>query len=243
MNIIRNELDRTALSAEPPAGWSLHIGLNRVNPDSYGGWPGRLRGCVNDVKDVQSIANLQQFTSVLLINDEAKREAVRTKIREIAAKCKSGDIFFLSYSGHGGYITDPTVPPVKPSGMSDTWCLYDGEIIDHELYNCWADFPEGVRILVLSDSCHSGTIVREALSARSTNRDSLKSSGVQHEVFCFQDEMARLLDLTTSKADMGVGGTEPFSYYRSIPLAVQRKYLEEHRELGSIMLESSKQRK
>jgi hypothetical protein len=33
-------------------------------------------------------------------------------------------------------------------------------LIDDELYASWARFAAGVRILVLSDSCHSGTVTR-----------------------------------------------------------------------------------
>jgi metacaspase-1 len=42
----------------------------------------------------------------------------------------------------------------------ETWCLYDGELIDDELYNELGGFAAGVRVLVLSDGCHSGSVVR-----------------------------------------------------------------------------------
>ena len=42
----------------------------------------------------------------------------------------------------------------------ETWCLYDGELIDDEVFIELAQFAEGVRIIVLSDSCHSGSVVR-----------------------------------------------------------------------------------
>jgi hypothetical protein len=41
--------------------------------------------------------------------------------------------------------------------LDETWCLYDGQLIDDELYR--ARPPPGLRILVLSDSC-GGSIVR-----------------------------------------------------------------------------------
>ena len=44
--------------------------------------------------------------------------------------------------------------------QDETWCLYDGQLIDDELYFELSKFAPGVRILVLSDSCHSGTVVR-----------------------------------------------------------------------------------
>jgi metacaspase-1 len=40
--------------------------------------------------------------------------------------------------------------------------LYDGELIDDELYAALNKFAAGVRIFVLSDSCHSGAVLRDA---------------------------------------------------------------------------------
>jgi hypothetical protein len=71
----------------------------------------------------------------------------------------SGDIYVLSYSGHGGQI--PDVSHDEADKQDETWCLYDGELIDDELYLELARFKSGVRVLVLSDSCHSGTVTRE----------------------------------------------------------------------------------
>ena len=42
--------------------------------------------------------------------------------------------------------------------------MYDGELVDDQLYAALAGFAAGVRVLVLSDSCHSGTVTR-ALNA------------------------------------------------------------------------------
>ena len=50
--------------------------------------------------------------------------------------------------------------------MDETWVLYDRELIDDELYALWGTFQTGVRIFVLSDSCHSGTATKAALFGR-----------------------------------------------------------------------------
>jgi hypothetical protein len=69
-----------------------------------------------------------------------------------------GDFFFLTFSGHGGQVND--VSGEEPDKLDETWCLYDGQLIDDELYMELGNFATGVRILVLSDSCHSGSVVR-----------------------------------------------------------------------------------
>jgi hypothetical protein len=48
----------------------------------------------------------------------------------------------------------------EPDLQDETWCLYDGELIDDEINRALARFKAGVRVLVLSDSCHSGTVTK-----------------------------------------------------------------------------------
>ena len=37
-------------------GMSLHVGLNRVNPNHYDGWDGELAACEFDAKDMAKLA-------------------------------------------------------------------------------------------------------------------------------------------------------------------------------------------
>jgi hypothetical protein len=75
-----------------------------------------------------------------------------------AGTSRMNHIFFLYFSGHGGQTPDKNGD--EADGLDETWCLYNGELIDDELYDQWRKFKKGVRILVLSDSCHSGTILK-----------------------------------------------------------------------------------
>ena len=45
--------------------------------------------------------------------------------------------------------------------MDETWCLYDGMLVDDELVNLFGFFNKKVRVLMVSDSCHSGTLNRD----------------------------------------------------------------------------------
>lgn len=141
-------------------GISLHIGLNFVDPGHYNGWDGQLNACENDASDMERIAAAQKFETSLLLRDQATRENVKNTIHQVAATLKPGDIFYISYSGHGGQL--PDLNGDEPDGQDETWCLFDGELLDDELNELWMEFGKGVRILITSDSCHSGTIVKEA---------------------------------------------------------------------------------
>ncbi len=139
---------------------SLHVGLNEVDPAHYGGWSGPLTACEYDAKDMASIAQSKGMKATTLLTRKGTRGNVLDAIRAAAKKLKSGDLFFLSYSGHGGQV--PDVTGEEADKKDETWCLYDGQLIDDELYVELGKFNAGVRILVLSDSCHSGTVTRAA---------------------------------------------------------------------------------
>ncbi|HMQ61296.1 MAG TPA: caspase family protein [Flavilitoribacter sp.] len=145
-------------------GISLHIGLNYVDPDAYDGWDGALAGCVNDANDMKAVAASRNFSTTILTNAEATSAKVISEISNAAKALQGGDIFFISYSGHGGQIPDEEGN--ESVGFDETWVLYDREVIDNELYRLWSQFKTGVRIIVISDSCHSGTIVKMFLRNR-----------------------------------------------------------------------------
>ncbi|QWU17698.1 Caspase domain-containing protein [Paenibacillus sophorae] len=140
-------------------GYSLHIGLNAVDPTHYAGWDGKLKGCENDAKAMMAIAQYRNYNnSTLLLTQQATIQNVTNEIKKAAEKLKSGDVFFLSYSGHGGSVADTNNDELDKK--DETWCLYDGQFLDDELYDLWFQFKENVKIIVLSDSCHSGTVLR-----------------------------------------------------------------------------------
>lgn len=140
-------------------GVSLHIGLNRVDPDQYGGWDGALSACEFDANDMHDISASQGFTSDVFLTTAATSQAVIDAITQASQTLASGDTLVVTYSGHGGQV--PDVSSDEDDAQDETWVLYDRELLDDELYQLWAKFPAGVRIAVMSDSCHSGTVTRE----------------------------------------------------------------------------------
>jgi hypothetical protein len=137
---------------------SVHIGLNAVDPKHYAGWSGDLVACEFDANDMAALAAAQKIKPTVLITSKATRANVLKAIRAAAKTLRAGDLFLLTYSGHGGQI--PDVSGEEEDKKDETWCLFDGEFIDDELYNELGAFNAGVRIVVLSDSCHSGTVTR-----------------------------------------------------------------------------------
>jgi hypothetical protein len=141
-----------------PKGLALTIGLNAVDPKHYAGWDGTLNACEADADDMADIAKMRKFTVKTLLTKTATRVKVLAEIKAASKSLKAGDIFMLTYSGHGGQI--PDLNHDEPDRKDETWCLYDGELVDDELFGLLGKFAKGVRILVFSDSCHSGTVIK-----------------------------------------------------------------------------------
>ena len=143
----------------PAKALSLHIGLNGVSAAAYSGWDGPLAACEFDANDMAALAKARRMKPTLLLTKRATRANVLAAMRAAARASKAGDLFFMTYSGHGGQVPDTNGD--EADGQDETWCLYDGQLIDDELYFELSRFGAGVRVLVLSDSCHSGTVTRD----------------------------------------------------------------------------------
>lgn len=150
-------------------GFSLHIGLNSVDPNHYAGWSGELNACEADATDMAALVSDQGFSSKILLTKQATRDNVYRAIDDISKTLVAGDIFCLSYSGHGGQL--PDLSGDETDFYDETWCLYDGELVDDEIYALLGKFAPGVRILSFSDSCHSGTVLKAAFYSQKSDFD------------------------------------------------------------------------
>lgn len=173
-------------------GISLHVGLNRVDPAHYDGWDGPLGACEADATSMEAIARSVGYTTQVLLTPRATRKSVSTAIEDAAGRLAAGDIFLVSYAGHGGQVPDANGD--EPDAADETWCLFDGELIDDELFHLWTRFAAGVRVLVFSDSCHSGTVTRAARGTLDTEAaaEELRAFDIQTPAFRFlPPEIAR----------------------------------------------------
>jgi hypothetical protein len=122
-------------------GRSLHIGLNRIDPAHYGS-DGALGGCLNDARDMGALAESQGYDPrISLLDDKATVSAVKAAINEASAALEAGDIFLMTYAGHGGQVPDTNGDEGSDElggagdAKDETWCLFDRMLIDDELYS------------------------------------------------------------------------------------------------------------
>ncbi|GMU11498.1 caspase family protein [Corallococcus caeni] len=160
-------------------GYSINIGLNAVDPAHYAGWDGQLQACEADAEDMVAIAKAREFSRIRpFLTKDATRAKVLAELGEAATVLHAGDLLLLTYSGHGGQL--PDVNGDEDDGLDETWCLYDGQLVDDEIYQAMGKLKAGVRVFLLSDSCHSGTVSRMAYAAlRSSGSLQLLADSVQ----------------------------------------------------------------
>lgn len=145
-----------------PTATSLHLGLNTLDPNHYTGYQ-PLHGAERDATSMEQLAKGQGFSTTLLLSQQATFAAVRAQIAAAAGALASGDTFLLTFAGHGSTVPDTNGD--EPTGTDQTLCLYDQQIVDDRLYEDFGAFAAGVRIVMVADSCHSGTVARAAFYA------------------------------------------------------------------------------
>jgi metacaspase-1 len=190
-------------------GIALHIGLNRVDPNHYAGWDGELVACEADARDMNALATKAGYEATMLLTKDATAKNVTDAITAAADRLASGDAFLLTYSGHGGQVADKNRE--EADRRDETWVLYDRQLLDDELYALWGEFKPGVRIFMLSDSCHSGTIARRVVY------EAIQSSA---EVTRSARDFAELPDTTTPRV-------------RVLPDDLREQVFKQHRALYS----------
>jgi len=139
---------------------ALLVGLKSVDPTAYNGWSGTngCWGCELDVDNINHILSPLGYDVEILKTEQATRKNMREGLISASKKLKAGDQFLFYYSGHGGQ--QPDLDSDEMDGQDETLVAYDGELIDDDLNDCWVKFRRGVRLVMISDSCNSGTNYR-----------------------------------------------------------------------------------
>ncbi len=138
-------------------GYAVLVGLKGVDPSSYGGWDGinGCWGCELDVDNMDRILKSVGYQTNVIKTAAATRDGILSSLYRAAENMTNGDIFVFYYSGHGGQ--QPDFNSDEMDGKDETLVAYDREIIDDKIHEALIKFSTGVRIVMISDSCNSGT--------------------------------------------------------------------------------------
>ncbi len=123
-----------------------------------------LNGCVNDSNDVSQFLVGKGYQGLSIQDAGATKMTILNEMRASVGKLKYRDTLVVHYSGHGSWVPDYSGD--EPDGRDEVWCAYDyengGLVTDDEIYDVVSLRAFGTRVIILSDSCFSGSVSRVA---------------------------------------------------------------------------------
>eukprot|EP00927_Polykrikos_kofoidii_P076720 TRINITY_DN7375_c0_g1_i1.p1 TRINITY_DN7375_c0_g1~~TRINITY_DN7375_c0_g1_i1.p1 ORF type:complete len:368 (-),score=64.30 TRINITY_DN7375_c0_g1_i1:145-1200(-) len=122
--------------------------------------------CTLDGNNIQQLAGacgIQDLT--VMYDEECTMLAVSKKLEEICRRCEQDDYFVFYFSGHGINVEDKDDD--EEDGQDEAFCFVNkhGKINVHTIMTddqfakiITSSIHDQVRVLILTDCCHSGTI-------------------------------------------------------------------------------------
>ncbi|MBL8445234.1 MAG: caspase family protein [Zoogloeaceae bacterium] len=134
---------------------ALCMGIN-----DYPGTASDLFGCVNDAHDWADELGARAYTVDMLLDSEATHGAMTDALLRLIDEAVRGDSIVITYSGHGTWVPDSSGD--EPDGRDEGLCPWDigsaGPVLDDDIRAIFGRRAAGVRILLIADCCHSGTV-------------------------------------------------------------------------------------
>ena len=184
--------------------YALLVGIDKYASQSR---VSSLQGCVNDIEAIEKYLeiatknkvsteneNKWELDPLKLINESATRQAVINGFEQHLTQADSEDVVLFYYAGHGSYEKVPkTFETLELNDKIETLVCHDSrtagvpDLADKELsYLIEKVAQKNPHILIVLDSCHSGTATRDPeVLERQTN-----SNGIARELkdFIFNQE-------------------------------------------------------
>jgi GH24 family phage-related lysozyme (muramidase)/uncharacterized caspase-like protein len=165
---------RTLPGSEQPASHALLIGVGDYQ--APGVLP--LKGPENDLRLMRDLLmhrfGIPEGSITTLQDRDATHTNIQQSFSQLAERVKHGDFVYVYYSGHGA--TTPDGNGDETAGEDQTWVSYGSredrlpgldnwDVLDDEI-NAWLSkiSAKTDQLIVVSDSCHSGTVTRAPLT-------------------------------------------------------------------------------
>ena len=137
---------------------ALCIGIN-----NYPGTHMDLAGCVNDANDWAELLAARGFSVTRLVDKQATKAAMAAGMQKIIGAAAKGDVVVITFAGHGTFVPDTSGD--EPDRQDEGLCPHDiqeggGALLDDEIHELFKARKPGVKLVLVSDSCHSGTVTR-----------------------------------------------------------------------------------
>ncbi len=138
----------------------LFVGIN-----DYPGVDADLGGCVDDAQDWAAyFATYLTEKPTMLLNDGATKVRIVEQLQAKVSQLRPGELFVFTYSGHGTWM--PDMDGDEPDGRDEALCPFDMSetnlVLDDEIREILVRRHPDSKVLMITDSCHSGTVFRMA---------------------------------------------------------------------------------
>lgn len=140
------------------------VGVNRYRI------PGAdLRGCVNDVRNMQkALVELYGFRNgdiLALLDEDATKRNIQQALKQMISASATGDVLVFHFSGHGSNVPDNNGD--EADHRDEILCPHDldwmAPLTDDWLRASFDKLKRGVNLTAIFDCCHSGTATRAVL--------------------------------------------------------------------------------
>lgn len=166
---IVNVTIQPSIIVRPPIKKALLVGINEYKPDLNA----NLRGCVNDVEMMYYLLvhkfGFDPDNIRVIINDRATYDNIIHRLEWLINDTKTGDFLFFHNSSHGSQVRDRNGDELDDH-LDEILCPYDLDwdrpLTDDILATIFDKIPNGVKLFMIADCCHSGTIARELNNPR-----------------------------------------------------------------------------
>ena len=125
-----------------------------------------LRGCVNDVVNMQKVLTQRYGFAkgdiTTLLDYNATQKAIQAAVSALVKGGKKGDVLLFHFSGHGSNVPDDNGDEAdkRDEILCPTDLDWKNPFRDDWLRKTFDGVKAGVNLTVITDCCHSGTITR-----------------------------------------------------------------------------------
>lgn len=126
--------------------------------NNYPGSSNDLKGCVNDANDWSNLLRLNGFEAKIILNSKVTRKTILAELENLITSAQADDTIVFTYSGHGTNVIDTSGD--EDDSYDEALYVYDGILLDDELRAVIQKTKPGVHLVIISDSCFSGTVTR-----------------------------------------------------------------------------------
>ncbi|UCE06589.1 MAG: caspase family protein [bacterium] len=167
---------------------AICVGINK-----YPGLGDDLKGCVNDANDWANLLQLNGFETKVILDGHATRNNLLSELENLITAARSEDVIVFTYSGHGTNVLDTSGD--ESDEYDEALYVYDGIILDDELRKVIQKVKVGVHLIVISDSCFSGTVTRIASAGnpRYVKTDEIPANAKLKKRLLSEEDMVEIL--------------------------------------------------